>query len=67
MEPFADNFVPVVPTDYALHDDEHPFCFADPTCSCHENDDAIAQVNQAVQDGLITPDEATDFVLGKLL
>ena len=30
-------------------------------------EEAIAAVNQAVQDGLMTPEEATDFVLGKLL
>lgn len=24
MEPFADNFIPVIPTDHALHTEEHP-------------------------------------------
>jgi len=68
MQGFADNFIPVIPIEHdPLHNDEHPFCFADPSCSCHEDDEAIALVNQAVQDGIMTPEEATDFVLGKLL
>lgn len=67
FEPYADNFIPVVPVDSELeHTDLYPFC-PDATCDCHEDDEAIAAVNQAVEDGLITPDEATDFVLGKLL
>lgn len=65
-EPYADNFIPVVPVDYVEHTEGKPFCL-DPMCPCHEDEQTIAQVNQAVQDGLITTDEATDFVLGKLL
>jgi len=62
-----DNFIPVVPVDGELqHTDENPFCW-DGTCDCHDDDDAIAAVEQAMLDGLITPDEATDFILGKLL
>lgn len=62
-----DNFAYVVPVDGELeHTDLHPFCL-DPTCPCHEDGDAIAAVNQAVQDGLMTPEEATDFTRGKLL
>jgi hypothetical protein len=63
---YADNFIPVVPADYSEHSEENPFCH-DISCACHEDDEAIAAVNQAVEDGLMTPDEATDFVLGKLL
>jgi hypothetical protein len=37
------------------------------SCDCHEDDEAIAAIYQAVQDGLLTPEEATDFVLGRLL
>jgi hypothetical protein len=66
IDPYADNFIPVVPCDRIDHVDDSPFCI-DPTCDCHEDDKAIAAVNQMVQDGLLTPDEATDFVLGKLL
>ncbi len=65
--PVPDNFAYVVPVDGELeHTDDSPFCY-DPACDCHEDEVAIAAVYQAVQDGLMTPDEATDFVLGKLL
>lgn len=66
LRPYADNFTPVISTDHAVHTHEHPFCY-DQTCPCHEDEDAIAAVNQAIQDGLMTSDEATDFVSGKLL
>src|SRR2546421_6088266 len=67
IEPYADNFIPVVPVEDELeHTDFYPFC-PDQTCYCHEDDEAIAAVYQAVEDGLLTPDEATDFVLGRLL
>ncbi len=57
----------VVPTDAPLHTDDNPFCFIDPTGSCRENPLLIAQVAQFIDDGLLTPDEATDFVAGKML
>jgi len=62
-----DNFSYVFPVEDKLdHISLQPFCW-DKTCPCHEDDEAITTVYQAVQDGLITPEEATDFVLGKLL
>ncbi len=64
MEPFADNFLPVVPVDYRLHTPEKPFCY-DPTCPDKEDELLIAEVAQFVTDGLMTPEEATDFVRGK--
>ncbi len=67
VQPIPDNFSYVIPVDDDLiHTAEQPFCF-DPTCDCHEDEEAVAAVYRAVQDGLITQDEATDFVLGKLL
>jgi hypothetical protein len=33
----------------------------------YENNEAIDTIFQAVQDGLLTPEEATDIVLGKML
>lgn len=63
---FGDNFIPVIPVDYKEHTPEHPFCWNE-DCPCHEDRDAIAAVNQAVQDGLMTPKEATDYVRGKLI
>ena len=62
MEP--DNFSIVVPVDYLLHTPEKPFCF-DPMCPCHEDDLLIEEVSLHVQDGLLTMDEATDFVAGR--
>jgi hypothetical protein len=47
-----------------LHTPEKPFCW-NPACPCHEDDVLIFQVSLYVQDGLMTPDEATDFVKGK--
>jgi hypothetical protein len=65
--PVPDNFAYVIPVEDELeHTPLQPFCF-DGTCPYHEDDAAIDAVYQAVQDGLLTPDEATDFVLGRLL
>ena len=64
--PVPGNFAYVIPVEDELeHTDCYPFC-PDQTCYCHEDDEAIAAVYQAVQDGLITAEEATDFVLGRL-
>jgi hypothetical protein len=46
------------------HSFDKPFCY-EPTCSCHDDDVLIVRVWLWVQDGLMTPDEATDFVKGK--
>lgn len=64
IQSYGDNFIPVIPVDYREHTDEKPFCWSE-TCPCHENNEAIAAVNYAVQEGLMTPDEATDFVKGR--
>lgn len=64
LESYGDNFIPVIPVDFVEHSATSPFCW-DEKCPCHEDEEAIAEVNQAVQDGLITPTEATDFVKGK--
>ena len=49
------------------HTDEHPFCLVDLTCPCHEDLDLIAPLAHAAQDGLMTPDEATEYVMGRTL
>ena len=60
-----DNFAFVIPVDgEPEHTPETPFCY-DTACDCHEDKDAIGQVAQYVNRGLLTPDEATDFVAGK--
>ena len=53
--------------DVLLHTDEHPFCVVDPDCPCHEDPDLIAPIAQAVHDGLMTPNEATQYIMGKTL
>ena len=53
-------FVPVV---FDLHTTEKPFCY-DGACACHEDNVLIFQVWLFVQNGLMTPEEATDFVKG---
>jgi len=63
IAPYADNFIPVIPIDYAEHTADHPFCY-DPACDCHEDEAAIAQVADYVSEGLLTPQEAADFVGG---
>lgn len=61
-----ENPIPVIVTTME-HTDAHPFCLVDPTCSCHEDADLIAPIAQAVQDGLMTPDEATEYIMGRTL
>ena len=52
--------------DPLVHTDEHPFC-SDPTCPDKEEPQLLAEVAQLVQDGLLTPEEATNYVMGKTL
>jgi len=52
--------------DPIIHTDDHPFC-DDPACPDKEDPELLAQVTQLVQNGLFTPDEATNYVLGKTL
>ncbi len=58
-----DNFAYLVPVEYELHTPETPFCY-DQTCPCHEDQDDMSLVAQYVDTGLLTPQEATDFVGG---
>ena len=53
--------------DDLIHTEEHPFCSTDPDCPCHEDQERIATVADAVLRGELTPDEATDFVSGKMI
>ena len=62
------NHVPVVlMEDDLVHTSEHPFCFIDDQCPYHDDPLLVSEVKQAVLDGLLTPDEATNFVAGRLL
>ena len=57
----------VLMEDPIIHTDDHPFCSIDPTCSCHEDPVLISEVYAAVEQGLITPEEATLIIQGKTL
>jgi hypothetical protein len=63
-----DNFVYIIPIeDEIVHTPDRPFCFLDPTCPCHEDQELISQVEQLVTDGLLTSHEAILTVSGKIL
>ena len=63
--PIPENFAYVIWVDEILHTDDHPFC-PDWSCTCHEEDqESIARVNNWVQEGLMTPQEATQYILGR--
>lgn len=66
MRQIGDNFVPVIPVDHKDHTDKHPFGL-NSTCYCKEDPKLISQVNEYVQQGLLTPQEATRTVEGKML
>jgi hypothetical protein len=59
-----DNFSYLLPVEYILHSPEKPFCY-DQRCDCHEEEILIGEVADFVRDGLLTTEEATDFVAGR--
>jgi hypothetical protein len=60
----SDNFPYFVHAGYDLHTPEKPFCY-DAACDCHEDEVLVFQVSLYIDEGLMTPDEATSFVEGK--
>ena len=65
MSVVPDNFAYVIPVeDEILHTTEKPFCW-DSNCPCKADNEAYLQVKRFVDDGLMTPDEATLFIAGK--
>lgn len=64
MQGYGDNFIPVIPVDEVEHTPGKPFCW-NGGCPCHEDEQLISEVANHIQEGLMTPDEATDFVAGK--
>lgn len=64
MQGFGDNFIPVIPVDEIEHPPEKPFCW-NGGCPCHEDQELISEVAVHINNGLMTPEEATDFVAGK--
>ena len=57
----------VLMEDPIIHTDDHPFCGTDPTCPCHRDPALLAAVDEAVEQGLITQEEATLMIEGKTL
>ena len=53
-------------TDPTIHTIDHPFCY-DPACSCHSNQEALQRVGQWVEQGLMTEDEASEYIAGRTL
>ncbi len=53
-------------TDTTVHTIDHPFCY-DPKCACHANQEAIERVQQWVAEGLMTPEEASEYIAGRTL
>ena len=64
MPHYGDNFVPVVPVDHPVHTQEQPLC-GDPTCPCYEDSDNLAALHAAINDGIITTDDAARIIQGK--
>jgi hypothetical protein len=60
----TDHPIVILMEDDILHTQSHPFC-SDPTCPCHEDAELLSDVARAVEQGLLTPAEATRFVEGK--
>lgn len=61
--------IPILPReeeDDLLHTPTDPFC-QDPSCPCHEDPLLIAEVAAQVENGLLTPTEATRLVKGEML
>jgi len=65
LKHYGGNFIPVIPVDHIEHTQERPFCLLNPSCPCHEDPENIAKVNGHVQNGLLTPQEATRTVKGE--
>lgn len=62
---YGDNIIPVIPVDYVVHTEEMPFCFTDPSCPCHDDHAEIQKVAVWVTEGLMTEEEALNFIAGR--
>jgi hypothetical protein len=61
-----DQHRPVTPAAFQFHTSEHPFCYL-PSCPCHSDLDKLTEAYFFVFDGLLTEQEAADFVAGKMV
>jgi len=60
-----DNFAYVISVDTLFHTEARPFCFVDPFCPCHDDHEEIQKVAAWVMDGLMTEEEAVNFIAGR--
>lgn len=51
-------------TDPTIHTPDHPFCY-DPTCTCHTNEEKLEHVQEWIEQGLMTEDEAAAYIAGR--
>ena len=58
-----DRPIPFTVEDVILHTKESPFC-DHPTCPCHDDSELLSDVALAVDQGLLTADEAIRLVMG---
>ncbi len=63
MRAYGDNFIPVITTE-PVHTLDQPFCL-DPTCGCHDDCELGGEINQYMENGLLTAPEAIRIVQGK--
>ena len=56
----------VTPVDPTIHTDDNPFC-DDMSCPCHENQDDVNDLNDAVQDGLASTQDADNIYHGRTI
>ena len=52
--------------DTTVHTPDKPFCY-DPKCACHAKKEALQAVQEWVEQGLMTEEEATNFISGRTL
>jgi hypothetical protein len=62
LQPYGDNFIPIVPTDLPIHTDQHPHC-SSRDCPCY--DGLKKELQQYYLDGLVSPDDATRILEGR--
>lgn len=55
--------IPYEDGDEFIHTDDHPFC-DELDCLCHEDQEALAQVQTWITDGLITAEDADRIYRG---
>lgn len=62
LRPYGDNFIPVVPTDHAIHTAKRPRC-SSRDCPCY--DGLKQELQQYYLDGLVSAEDATRILEGR--